>query len=69
MKKNGDNKSSKQFLGVPMNWDRKNAFKNLWNKEDDRLFPPKTFGIGWTINFHAVCKRIGLVSFEKKSKK
>lgn len=57
------------FLGMPMSWDKKNMFKSLWNKADDRLFPPKSFGIGWTVNFHAVCKKIGFVSTEKKSNK
>ncbi|MFC3160153.1 DUF5808 domain-containing protein [Chryseobacterium arachidis] len=22
-----------------------------YNKEDKRLFPPKKFGLGWTVNF------------------
>ena len=66
MKKNDDDQSSKQFLGMPMNWDRKNIFKTIWNKDDERLFPPKAFGIGWTINFHAVGKKFGLVSSDKK---
>jgi hypothetical protein len=24
----------------------------MWNGEDLRLFPPKSFGWGWTINFY-----------------
>lgn len=68
--KNKDNgKSQKTFLGMPMNWEPKMIFKTVWNKDDDRLFPPKSFGIGWTVNFHAVCKKIGVVSPETKSKK
>ncbi len=58
-----------KFLGMPMQWKPKIIFKTMWNKEDDRLFPPKAFGIGWTINFYAVGKKVGLVSPETKSKK
>jgi uncharacterized membrane protein len=24
----------------------------MWNKDEPRLFPPKSFGAGWTINFY-----------------
>ncbi len=58
-KKKGD------FLGMPMNWDRKRPFKNLWNAEDDRIILPKSFGIGWTLISTPLC---GLsVSSEKKA--
>jgi len=47
-----DNKTDEQpvriFFGLPMRWDRKNMFRNLWNENDDRIFPPKYFGIGWS---------------------
>ena len=52
---------SKTFLGMPMNWDHTKIFKNVWNLDDDRLFPPKTFGIGWTINFNALLRKTGLI--------
>lgn len=51
----------KTFLGAPMNWDFRNALKPNWNKKDSRLFPPKTFGIGWTINFHELLKRLKFI--------
>jgi hypothetical protein len=56
-------RENKEILGMPMSWDRKNIlnFKALWNEEDDELFPPKTFGIGWTINFHALLRAMGLI--------
>jgi hypothetical protein len=50
----------KEFCGLPMRWNRRKAFENLWNREDDRVFPPKQFGIGWDLNFHALCVRIRL---------
>ena len=51
-------KDVKEWMGMPMRWDRKKMFKNLWNKEDDRIFPPKYFGIGWDLNFHALLKKL-----------
>lgn len=53
--------NEKTFLGMPMNWESEKIFKTIWNKDDDRLFPPKAFGIGWTINFHAVGRKVGLI--------
>jgi hypothetical protein len=37
------------------------AFKSLWNKDDDNLFLPKRFGVGWSLNFHALGKKLGLI--------
>lgn len=61
----------KKFLGMPMNWDRKQPFKGLWDAESDNLFPPKNFGIGWTINFHAMFRKLGIIktSENKETKK
>jgi uncharacterized membrane protein len=60
-KNNNDQNNTKTFLGAPMRWESDKMFKNLWNKEDERVFPPKYFGIGWDLNLHALCKKIGLV--------
>jgi hypothetical protein len=57
---NGDGKQ-KTFLGMPMSWDRKKPFRNLWNSKNGDVFPPKSFGIGWTINFHALFRRFGII--------
>lgn len=60
-----DKKESKllkrTFLGMPVRWEREKFFKNLWNVEDDRVFPPKYFGVGWDLNFHAALKKVGLI--------
>jgi uncharacterized membrane protein len=56
-KQEEDQKSQKTWAGMPVNWDLKNWYKGMWNPHDDTLFPPKRFGIGWTINFHALLKR------------
>jgi hypothetical protein len=61
MPKNNHDENPKEWFGMPMRWDRKNMFKNLWNKDDDRIFPPKYFGIGWDLNLHALFKQVGLV--------
>lgn len=49
------------FLGMPMRWEPHNAFKDLWNPQDDRVFPPKYFGIGWGLNVHALGRKVGLI--------
>ena len=64
-KKSGD-EEVKTFLGMPMCWDRKNMFKGLWDPKDDRLFPPKYFGIGWSLNFHALLRSVGLIKRPKE---
>lgn len=53
-----DQEEKKTFAGMPVNWDWKNWHKGLWNPDDDHLFPPKRIGIGWTINFHELLKRM-----------
>jgi len=58
----------KTFLGMPMNWDCKHPFRNIWNVESDEIFPPKSFGIGWTVNLHAVIRKLGLVPEGNKRK-
>ena len=52
------------FLGMPMSWDFDPAkmVRNYWNPDDERVFPPKVFGIGWDVNFHAVYRLAGVLS-------
>jgi hypothetical protein len=41
--------------GIPYDLRRPTAERaksRLWNRNDHRLFPPKSFGAGWTINFY-----------------
>lgn len=56
-----DNEHIVRFLGMPMRWEAQNMFRNVWNPDDDRLFPPKYFGIGWDLNLHALAKKTGLL--------
>ena len=60
-----DQKVQKTWAGIPVNWDWKNWYKGMWNPDDAVLFPPKRVGIGWTINFHALFKKMGFI--KKKS--
>jgi hypothetical protein len=55
-----EHQEQRRFLGMPVNWDWKNFNKGVWNPEDPRLFPPKRVGIGWTINFYELLKRLGI---------
>ena len=48
------------FLRVPYDfrlptWER--VKKNVWNPDDERLFPPRAFGVGWAVNFHQARER------------
>jgi hypothetical protein len=51
----GDGKEKKELLGIPYDWRRPTAERvrsRMWNPEDRRLFPPKAYGWGWTVNFY-----------------
>jgi Family of unknown function (DUF5808) len=46
-------RKSGRFLGIPYNWDKptwQRIRTRLWNPEEPRLFVPKAFGWGYTIN-------------------
>lgn len=66
MIKKPDDQPIQNFMGLLMRWDHKNAFKNLWNADDDRVFPPKHFGFGWSLNFHALLRSTGILNSESK---
>jgi hypothetical protein len=43
------------FLGVPYDWRRptKARFKERsWNADESRIFVPRSFGWGYSVNFH-----------------
>jgi len=43
-----------RFLRAPYDWRRptwRRAKSRWWNPRDRRLFTPKSFGWGWSINF------------------
>lgn len=35
--------------------------ERFWNKNNHRIFTPKVFGWGYSLNFHGLLRRIGLV--------
>ncbi len=52
------------FLHIPYDWRRPTLQRikdRLWNPADPRILVPKVFGWGWTVNFHALFRRIHLV--------
>jgi hypothetical protein len=58
------------FFGLPMSWEWNvdKMMRNLWNPEDERVFTPKVFGIGWDVNGHAVLRRLGVIPTASRSK-
>jgi hypothetical protein len=49
-----------RFLGIPYDWRRptwKRLGSRIWNRDEPRLFVPKAFGWGWTINFARLLRR------------
>jgi Family of unknown function (DUF5808) len=35
------------------------ARSRWWNPDDDRLFVPQVFGVGWTVNFARLAELVG----------
>ena len=38
------------------------ARSRWWNADDDRLFVPTVFGVGWTVNVARLARLVGLVA-------
>lgn len=52
-----------RFLSIPFDWRRPTRARmeqRSWNPEDHRIFTPKSFGWGYTINFREVGRRLHL---------
>ena len=48
-------KGTGELLGIPYDVRRPTGARvrsRLWNPDDPRMFPPKAFGWGWTVNFY-----------------
>ena len=67
---NEQQKPQQTFLGMPMAWefDVRKMARNYWNPEDERVFPPKVFGIGWDLNGHALMRRLGMIPPRREGK-
>ena len=67
----GAGTNQKKAMGVPYDWSRPSGARiksRLYNREDARLFPPKAFGAGWTINFYWLVHFATYISKKRASK-
>jgi uncharacterized protein DUF5808 len=49
-----------RFLGIPYDWRRLTKARlkeRWWNPDEPRLFTPKAFGWGWSINLARLFRR------------
>lgn len=49
-----------RFLGIPFNWTRPTSDevrRGVWDRDDDRILTPKTYGWGYGVNFSALRRR------------
>jgi len=56
-------KRTGRFLGVPYDWRRPTLARvrsRWWNRNDRRVFTPKSFGWGWDVNFAELTRRLRL---------
>lgn len=52
-----------RFLGVPYDWRRptwERAKSRWWNSEDRRIFTPKSWGWGYSLNLAEIARRLHL---------
>jgi hypothetical protein len=48
------------FLGIPYDWRRPSNERfqtRNWNPDDERILTPRSFGWGYSINFHRLFRR------------
>jgi len=53
------------LLGIPYNFEPPTPSRvrqTIWNLSSDRLLAPHVYGWGFSPNFHALARRIGLVA-------
>lgn len=53
-----------RILGMPYDFRGASVERvgaRMWNTGDPRIFTPRLFGLGWTINFGALAVRLGLI--------
>jgi uncharacterized protein DUF5808 len=56
-------KRTGKFLGVPFDWRRPTAARvksRWWNRDDHRIFTPRSFGWGYDVNLAEVARRLRL---------
>ena len=61
-----DNGRTGRFLGIPYDFSKPTWRKikgRIWNPDSDRIVAPHVFGWGYTLNLHALLRRLrGLIS-------
>lgn len=53
-----------RVLGMPYDFrgaSVRRVGERIWNPADSRVFVPRLFGVGWTVNFGAVAVKLGLI--------
>lgn len=53
-----------RVLGVPYDFrgaTTQRLSERIWNPADPRIFMPRLFGVGWTVNFGALAVKLGLL--------
>lgn len=53
-----------RVLGMPYEFRPPTAdslMERLWNPSDPRIWMPRSFGVGWTINFGALAVKLGII--------
>ena len=57
-------------LGIPYDF-RKPSLerwrRSMWNPQDDRLFVPRSFGVGWDVNLHRLLQLAEAKAYEDGS--
>lgn len=57
-------KRTGKLFGIPYDWNTPTPGRiagRLWNPQDRRILPPKSFGWGFTVNFYEVARRLHIV--------
>ena len=56
-------KGTGKFLGIPYDWRRPTAARvksRWWNRDDRRIFTPKSWGWGYDVNVAELARRLRL---------
>jgi hypothetical protein len=54
-----------RLLGMPYDFTPptvEKARRTIWNPADDHVMAPHVYGWGYSVNLHAVARRLGLIS-------
>lgn len=66
-----DELPDKKVLGLPYDLRRPTLARTrlrLYNADEPRMFPPKAFGVGWTVNFYWIVHPFAYFRNHQKSR-